>query len=592
MSKLFIANENRAVERNISANRQFYQKYNYLYQDGISAVFYEKKIYSLGNTYRDGAGNFIGIVGSYLYKERFGIAAARSILEDFDGDVARMKKCVQGMFSAFILKDGRAVVFNDYYGLYDTYYHINETGYSIATSLKDVLLEMPDVSIEQFPFILEIFHTGCFDRETSFKNVFKLVGRNYLVIADGKVTVQWITDDAYRIEVPSYTDADSAIEYIVNRIGYYASCVSRNFDHIALGMTGGLDSRTVLAAYAASTERADITLFYGKGNSLLTPTCKEDDEIVRQIAREYEFPLQYMNWQHPEASEGVDWEYQQNLAEQYGFWNRVYAGNRNFFEEVEGKVIGESAFWDFGYFLEACRLREWAENKGTDVILLDEFLKEYFIDKKLATCYDNQNSFYEYVKGVFRERLSDAKEVEMIALDKFERFRWNTARYSDSRLYVLMNDFTYSYPLFSVPCIHEMILGLPAEAIMGGKFQIALLRKLNAGMLRIPIFSHRRKYHLTVEGDKKMDVNFKNIMSRVLLKVPRLSKPVLGVYRRVRYRDYMSNYDKVQMQLSDLQDEDVNDWLHVRDYPNGNIRALYNLRQFLIAYHIVKEERV
>lgn len=111
-------------------------------------------------------------------------------------------------------------------------------------------------------------------------------------------------------------------------------------------------------------------------------------------------------------------------------------------------------------------------------------------------------------------------------------------------------------------------------------------------MLRIPIFSHRRKYHLTVEGDKKMDVNFKNIMSRVLLKVPRLSKPVLGVYRRVRYRDYMSNYDKVQMQLSDLQDEDVNDWLHVRDYPNGNIRALYNLRQFLIAYHIVKEERV
>ena len=175
MSKLFITNSDSAFAHTISVNQDFFPKYSTFSTEECSAVFYEKKNYSLGNVYRDEAGNFIGIVGTYLYKECFGAEAARRILADFDGDIVRMKKEVQGMFSALIYKTGQIVIFNDYYGLYDTFYHVDETGhYVIATSLKDLLLEISSIAINEFPFMMEVFHTGCFDEHTPFKNIWKL----------------------------------------------------------------------------------------------------------------------------------------------------------------------------------------------------------------------------------------------------------------------------------------------------------------------------------------------------------------------------------------------------------------------------------
>lgn len=593
MARLFIANDVSAVDRNIAINGAFYPQYERMSDNGTFAVFYEKKIYSLGNIFRDGTGNFIGIVGTYLYKEHFGVEAAKRILEDFDGDITRMKKDIQGMYSAFVVKNGQTVIFNDYYGLYDTYYYIKGGTYVVGTSLKDILTEVEDIAIEEFPFILEVFHTGCFDRATSFKNVMKLVGSDYLVLSQDGMRVCSIAADDYKIVVPSPGDMDEAVGYVARHVSYYAGCVARNFRHIALGMTGGLDSRTVLGAYSLNRGDTDITMYYGRGNSLLTPTCKEDDEIVCQLSRDFGFPLSYMNWNHPEATETVDWDYQHRLAEKYGFLNKIYAGNRNFFEEIENNVIGKDVFWDFGYFLEACRLREWAENKKSQNFLLSEFLDDYFLNKNLFI-YSDAAGFREWVKKIFVNRLQDIGcEDENIPIEFFERLRWNTARYSDSRLYMLMNDFTYSYPLFSVPIVHETILNLPVSFIRGAQFQIALLQKLDARMLSLPIFSHRRRYHIEADGTKSMDMNIKNMATKMLQKFPTLSKPVLDIYRRIKYKDYSSNYEKVQLQLSSLLHGDMEHIVDISHYPkDGSITVLYALRQFLIAYNLVTKEGI
>lgn len=594
MSKLFITNSDSAFAHTISVNQDFFPKYSTFSTEECSAVFYEKKNYSLGNVYRDEAGNFIGIVGTYLYKECFGAEAARRILADFDGDIVRMKKEVQGMFSALIYKAGQMVVFNDYYGLYDTFYHVDKDGrYVIATSLKDLLLEISSITINEFPFMMEIFHAGCFDKETSFKDVNKLLGTEYLSVIDGQVCLHDFPKELYRVDVPAYESVNEAVDYLIDKIVYYTSCIRKGFEHVAIGMTGGLDSRTVLASYMKADGPADLTLLYGEGNSLLTPTCKEDKFIVEQLSRALNFSVYYMNWRHPEATEVMDWQYQQDLVARYGFLNRLYCGNKNFFEEFEKNVARGATFLDFGYFLEASRLREWAEVHVKKTFSLDQFVDAYYCNESLSLFYDRRDDFCKYVHALLDRRMYGAYPESQIPIDGFERLRWNTARYSDSRLYQLLNCCTYTFPVFGVPVIHEYLLNLPADVTRDAKFQVQLLNVLNPGILQVPIFSHRRKFHIAQDGSKRMDVNLKNMMTRILNEMPFLKSFVLSAYRRVKYRDYLSNYAKVQQQLGDLQTAEIKEMINVGACPNdSHIRSLYCLRQFLLAYQVVRKAKV
>ena len=591
MSKLFITNDVSILQHTISINQEFFPKYLTFTTEKCSAVFYEKKNYSLGNSFRDDAGNFIGIVGTYVYKECFGVEAARRILTDFDGDVVRMKKEVQGMFSAFIYKDGQVVVFNDYYGLYDTYYCCADDKYVIATSLKDLLMEEPEVEISEFPFVMDIAHTKCFDRDTSFRYVHKLIGTEYLSIHDGQVQTIDIPKQRYQFEVFPYKSIDELINYLIGRVTYYTTCVSENFERIALGMTGGLDSRTILASYLKGGNKKKITLLYGEGNSLLTATCKEDKNIVERLSRRFGIPIQYMNWRHSEVTTQFDLSCQQDLAKQYGFLNSLYCGNGNFFHEFEKKIVPDATFLDFGYFLEASRLREWAEQHKGKTFSLDEFVNVYYCNERLSTFYEHGDGFREYVRTLLAKRMDWGVDESKISIDSFERLRWNTARYSDSRLYQLLNCYTYTFPLFSVPDLHEYLLSLPADVTRDAQFQIRLLGTLNPSMLQIPVFSHRRQYYITKHGKKRMRCNAKNLMDIVLQRIPKFRAPIVNLYRHWKYEDYTSNWDHVQEQLDALMCDDIENFMHVKAYPKrGLVGPLYQLRQFLIVYHLVKNK--
>ncbi|MGL5058021.1 MAG: hypothetical protein ACRC6A_11750 [Fusobacteriaceae bacterium] len=69
--------------------------------------------------------------------------------------------------------------------------------------------------------------------------------------------------------------------------------VVKNYKNVATNMTGGLDSRMVLASYLAIG--AKPILLYGIGNSFSTNTYKEDLKI------KYNLELIIMNWKFVEV---------------------------------------------------------------------------------------------------------------------------------------------------------------------------------------------------------------------------------------------------------------------------------------------------
>ncbi|MCT4614490.1 MAG: hypothetical protein N4A49_06410 [Marinifilaceae bacterium] len=169
-------------------------------------------------------------------------------------------------------------------------------------------------------------------------------------------------------------------------------------------------------------------------------------------------------------------------------------------------------------------------------------------------------------------------------MDDFEKLRWNTARYQDSRMLVLMNEFTNSFPIFSSPYIHSHILNIPASIIKGGVFQTKLVRFINAEMLNMPLFSHRRMYKVNDDNTRSKILSLKNLADFVFKYFSFFKKPLVDIYRRLKYRKFTKVSSKVYMEIKEL---DENSYDAIKSF-NGYVGWLYNFRQFLIGDSYIK----
>lgn len=74
----------------------------------------------------------------------------------------------------------------------------------------------------------------------------------------------------------------------------YANIISDVFPKININMTGGIDSRIILALFFSINKKPNIV--YGFGNSGITNTKKEDLEINKIYAKKFNLNLKILNW--------------------------------------------------------------------------------------------------------------------------------------------------------------------------------------------------------------------------------------------------------------------------------------------------------
>lgn len=492
----------------------------------FSAVLFDK-ISQHHTDFRRYAEGGIFIVGTPILRVGVDVEdLPRYVYDCFNEDVAnigRIKKDIVGMWACFLYKGDSAWVFNDYYGLYDICYSSGEGGgYVIGNQLSDVAMCMPSLTFDEYPFMMENFQLGAFPGETMFKGIKKLKSDEVLQVSDAlriiKIQPEQITY--------TYKDEVTALNDIVNLIKVYAERIDGRYSPESIGMTGGLDSRLVFAAFNAVG--ADFTCIHGVSGV----TYAGDRKIVEQICEKFHKKLEYHDWQQPASFSLKDHE---DVFAEVGFYNFIAAGCKAHFEKFK-ETATQYPYALAGYFGEAVRLRDWAEKKGKTFSLTD-YVENYYMNKALKDVYAHYDQLKAYVIDEHRKQLQTLGykgDTEKIPVDYFERFRWVMARFCDTRSVYTTNLFRYAYPLMGIPYIHEAVLTLPASVIRGGRFQIKLLLALDRGLMtQFDIFSHNRPWRV-VGGRKVRKLSKANIADVVAETFPFVKPTLRRLYRNFR----------------------------------------------------------
>lgn len=540
---------------------------------------YNKNNFENKNYYSEAQDWIIG-VGTYIYRHKTGEDALRMILDSFDpARLSGFKKTIKGIFSFMIFKNGCCFCFNDYYGLYDTYYGSIKDYIFVGTNMADIVPLLDPLIINEFPFIMHCFASGNSSNEGIFKGVWKLMGNEFLKISDGHIDKIDIIEDDYRLDIPKYEGKEQALNYLISEIDETVSDISSCFGDSSLCITGGLDSRLILASLTHNSSCLK-RLVYGESSSFHLYTCNEDKECGFELSRITGIPLKVLNWTSPEYLNGMDIEWQKKLFSDVGFYNYIYCGNKNFTETITAN--NSTKFIEFGYYLEAIRMREWLEKKDSTTFSIDEYLDlNYSWIRKLG--YNNVDDFIKWMKMVFMKKTQylHIQDYSKISYDLAAETEWVfRERTTDSHVHQFINYYMYAFPIFSIPQIHEFVVKLPSEIIKKAKFQIELIRKLNPSLLNATVFSHRRKYRINNRGEKVLEFNLKSFLTVMGKTMPGVYRKLLPYYQRRKYHNSPSSNNAFLQEL-DRMDKTMLSFLDLSNF-QGDISKLFELRQLLV----------
>lgn len=560
-----------------TAVRSKFDEHDYTFSRRVSDVYVlaRNKLNVNDGIFYENGEDWVLCVGTYIYKHTTGEEALKQILSDFkdSGDIVTLKKRIIGIYAICLYKSKKFFVFNDYYGLYDINY-VENKDIKVSTNLSDIINEKSDIN--ECPFMVHGFTGFDLSNETIICGVKRLRGDEYLLI-ENTSNVCKICPKEYRVEVPEYTNVENAIEYIIKQLSPIVIDIGNLFKDIDICMTGGLDSRTILASFERNKVKVNH-LVYGLSNTFHIMTCKEDREIVSKIAKFTNIPEKILDWNSPEPIDGLDMKWQEALFHDVGYYNNIYCGNKNFVKSITSL---DTRFLEFGYFLEALRLREWIEaNHSNKTFSVNQLIDRYFnVFENLE--YANKYALFEWIRKAFTEELAslNINNLELIPIEQFNRVEWMLReRISDSRMHLFINNYFYSFPVFSVPYVHEFILKIPNVELSRSAFQIKLLLSLNQDLLKVPIFSHRRKYIINNKGEKVLKNNLKNYFTKIGYEYPVVLKYMLPMYQSLKYKNSSAFNNTLIKDLDKiLRDNSIN-FIDINNY-KGDVSRLFNLRQ-------------
>lgn len=523
MAKFSVSVADTIINKIMEVNQgQFYVGDNYVGKN-FSAVVYKKRNVDTPNYYRNGE-DFIYMVGTYMWGGKNPLSTMVSLLDTFSTDnIIYYKKTIVGMWSVVIHKNQRTYIFNDYYGLYDTYY----TSDTVSNSLVDCTSSQtfnPN-KIDEFSFIMDMFQLGAFPGCTPFNDVKRLKRDEYVELND-VISVNKIDGDmSFHYK---FVNESESLKQLSELLITNASLISKTLGKPTVFMTGGLDSRLVFASF--SKAGIDFDCKYGSGRY----TQSGDEIIVKQISKQYNKKLEVLDWNCDTGDLITDKE---RLFEIIGFYNYIDSGSLHRHISF-ANCSKRNPVYSFGYFCEAIRLRDWAETKG-DTFSLYDYVDNCYLNTDLKTFYKNYYMYRNHIIEMFKSQLCELgwnNDYEKIPIDLFERFRWEMARFCDSRMEQVLNNYGYAFSLLSIPEIHELILSLPANVIRGGKFQIKLINTIDSSLIKsFDVFSHLRWYYIDKNLNKRKKITLVNIADSILEPLSAIRPYIMKAYRSYRY---------------------------------------------------------
>jgi hypothetical protein len=163
-----------------------------------------------------------------------------------------------GAFSGFYFNDNELIIFNDPLGLYKLYYYVSDELIIISTSLS-VMFEIKQFNIKFSSWFLEMIPSVYiqYGRNTIFRGVNTLFPGE-LRYYDKKLRCESIYDTTIKQEDKSANRKELAAE-LVDLINKEFEAFYDEYNQLTIPMSGGIDSRVVLAPFIAKNKRIKLS---------------------------------------------------------------------------------------------------------------------------------------------------------------------------------------------------------------------------------------------------------------------------------------------------------------------------------------------
>lgn len=473
--------------------------------------------------------DFVASSGTLIYKEIIGREALKNIYDDFNNDIQDIRNHIIGNYALIIKKENKIYVFGDENNIHNIYYYNKNKKWILSNTQFHIAKALNDVEIDEFNLIEYAFQYSILDNGTIFKNIKKLMGDECIVLDLNHYNFNL---NKININYPDIQikDIDSMVKDFAGLLQNKIKIISKNFKTITISMTGGLDSRMVLAGFLSNNIKPNIT--YGVGNSQITNTKNRDLEINKIYSENFGLKFYEMNWK---TNKDI-FEYWDKSLLKYGELFRIYGASKNVFSEFEEKL--DTQFIEFGYFGETLRNRPWLENISSNFFTIDEFVSEFYINNS----YIKQCSKYKEYRGNLRCKFENIIKKNNLNKKKLTKNDFYTIYnyWFNGGAHNLINNFNNlffnSISILSIKEINYFSKEIPYEYKKNAKFMLKVLYYLYPDILDVPFFSH---CHDQTFNKDKFELEYKKVYLKkikdILIPIIKKNKKIFNLIKVIYY---------------------------------------------------------
>jgi hypothetical protein len=250
--------------------------------EGFALFLFHKRLLRAEQLVMLPGGDFIAAVGTLFYRGKCGAAALRLLYEDFGG-AADLFSQLYGSYAVILRKHGTVSWFNDYFGTYHVYG--DEQGDVVSSSFLAVLATLPQLRVCEQALYEYVFDAASYGDETPVRGVRRLDAAQIHELHPRRRAASK-RHACSPAELPASFDqqVDAANAELV---AYFRTLRAGVGDRMLLGLSGGYDSRLLLAA--ALKAGAAPALFVGG------PAGSQDVRLAQAVAARAGLPLAHLD---------------------------------------------------------------------------------------------------------------------------------------------------------------------------------------------------------------------------------------------------------------------------------------------------------
>lgn len=451
---------------------------------------YFKRVIATQNIAKYTEGAWILSAGTIIYDGKLGEEALQKCYSAFlSKGISAVQSKALGHYALATCRDDEVTIFTDPDGALSLYYVTTGSLWFVSNSLHVCASVLPHRELDSTKLLITAIQTALPGEDTFYSGIKRLFGVQSIRIslAGGTFRTEITPQPSSYLSCHQLSMADAIEQYKeeVRSVFREISAVGS----IGLFGTGGMDSRTILAALV--DQKAPLQMMYGMGNSNITDSALGDLEVARSVAELYDVPFRQLDWSgnQPYSDEKL-----RQAFRMYGFQAEIYGASESFLRSLYKGISPYPRLLLGGYSPAFLFDKPWdlKRVRTSKADLLSDSMHSQGVSIDENQCIADKATY----KSVCAAEVEIALRYAGIeypstgaSLELYVKARLALYLRQGSRYLNFVNEFTNYIAPFLMMRLCAPLMSVPLEYRTNEEFRIRLIHSLAPALLEVPLHS-------------------------------------------------------------------------------------------------------